>query len=117
MICIFCKKELELLNNSKQAWVEDHQCNICLCENCDTFYAIDSNECFLIKYWFICTEMSKCPEGNYILEFFPMKNQTNIRFLPLDEMQNIQNVCSFDLILPIKPENAAEKIKTYILFS
>jgi hypothetical protein len=117
MICKFCPKELILVNN-KQAYVEDHQCDIYVCETCDAFYAITSEDPkIMVQYWFVCVEMSKNPEGNYILEFYPDKNKTKIRFLPVNETLGIQDVCTFDLILPIKPESAAEKIKTYVLFS
>ena len=117
MNCKFCSKHTELVNN-KRAYVDDRQCDIRVCEDCDTFYAVASEEpIVLVQYWFVCTEMTKSPEGNYILEFYPNKNKTNIRFLPLDEQQGIQEVCSFDIILPINPKTALDKIKTYVLFS
>lgn len=117
MNCVYCSKLLQRQAN-KQTYFDDKLCDMYVCETCDSFYAVTAEDPkTIVQYWFICVETSKNPEGNYILEFYPKENKTKIRFLPINEEWAIQDVCTFDMIIPIRPETAVDKIKTYVLFS
>ena len=86
-----------------------------VCEKCNAFYGYNQNS--LIKYYFICIEISKNPDGNYIVEFDISNQKTIIKFLSLNENEFLKEVHTFNSVLPITPSNINEKIKTYVLFS